>query len=225
MKVAALFSGGKDSVFSAYKSKEMGYDLVGLITVISENTESYMFHTPSIKKTKKQAEAMKLPLISEETKGEKEIELEDLEKAIKRAKERWGVEGIVTGAIKSVYQASRIEKICNKLDLEFINPLWQKDEFNYLKELIKGGFKVVIIGVFAYPFDKSWLGREINEKFIQDIKPISEKYKVHPAGEGGEFETFVLDAPRDLFKKSLKIKDKKITSSGKYSWKMEIDVE
>lgn len=225
MKVGVLFSGGKDSVYSAYLAKKRGHELACLITIVSANKESYMFHTPSINKTKKQAEVMELPLITEHTKGEKEIELEDLEAGIKKAKEQYGVEGIVAGAIRSIYQASRIQKICDRLKLELLNPLWEKYEFNYLRELIQNNFKVVLTGVFAYPFDKSWLGREINEKFIKDIKPLNEKYAVHPAGEGGEFETFVLDGPRDFFKKPLKITKKEITSTGKHSWRMEIEIE
>jgi len=92
-----------------------------------------------------------------------------------------------------------------------------------LNELIENKFKVIITGVFAYPLDKSWLGRRINIKFIEDAIELNNKYKIHPAGEGGEFETFVLGCP--LFKRPLEVKDKKITSTGKHSWKMEIDVE
>lgn len=222
MKLAVLFSGGKDSVYSAYLAKKE-HELSCLISIFSENPESYMFHTPSIEKTKKQAEVMEIPLIIQKTKGEKEEELKDLEKAIKKAKEKYKIQGVVTGAIQSVYQSSRIKKICDELKLECFNPLWQKDEIKYLNELIKDRFKVIITGVFAYPLDKSWLGRQINVKFIEDSIELNNKYKIHPAGEGGEFETFVLDCP--LFKKPLKIKDKKIISSGEYSWKIEVEVE
>ena len=222
MKAAVLFSGGKDSCYSAWLAKNKGYELTCLISIISKNPESYMFHTPSIKKTKQQAKVMNIPLIIQKTKGKKEEELEDLEKAIKRAKEKYQVDTIVTGAIESVYQASRIQKICDKLDLECFNPLWKKDEIKYLEELIKNKFKVIILGVFAYPLDKSWLGKMVDDKFIDDVQILKEKYKIHPAGEGGEFETFVLDCP--LFEKELKIIDKKI-SGEKNSWKMEIRVQ
>ena len=222
MKLAVLFSGGKDSVYSAYLAKKE-HELVCLISIFSENQESYMFHTPSISRVKHQAEVMEIPLIIQKTKGEKEEELKDLETAIKKAKDEYKIQGIVTGAIQSVYQASRIQKICDKLELECINPLWQEDEIEYLNDLIKNKFKVIITGVFAYPLDKSWLGREINKEFIQQVEELREKYKIHPAGEGGEFETFVLDCP--LFKKPLKIIDKEITSTGEHSWKMEVDVK
>jgi asparagine synthase (glutamine-hydrolysing) len=222
MKTAVLFSGGKDSCYSAYLAKQKGNELVCLISIFSENKESYMFHTPSIKKTKEQAKVMEIPLIIQKTKGKKEEELNDLEKAIKKAKKKYKIKGIVTGAIQSVYQKSRIENICNKLNLKCINPLWEKDEIKYLEELVKNKFKVIITAVAAYPLNKTWLGREINSKFIEDVKELKDKYKIHPAGEGGEFETFVLDCP--LFKKSLEIKSFKDTKEGENSFRREIEV-
>ena len=221
MKAGVLFSGGKDSCYSAYLAKKQGYELACLISVFSENKESYMFHTPSIEKTKQQAEVMDIPLIIQKTKGEKEKELEDLETAIKLSKEKYGVDTIVTGALHSVYQTSRIQKICDKLELKCFNPLWHKDEIEYLHELINNKFKVLIIGLAAYPLNQSWLGRIIDEKFIDEVQILKEKYKIHPAGEGGEFETFVLNCP--LFDKELKVVDKKI-SGEKNSWRMDLEI-
>lgn len=223
MKLGVLFSGGKDSVYSAYLSKMAGHELSCLITIDSKNTESFMFHTPNIKKTEFQAKAMQIPLLSVKTKGEKEDELKDLEKAIIEAKKKYGVQGIVTGAIKSVYQSSRIQDICNRLNLECFNPLWQKDEEEYLNELIKNKFKVVVVGVFAYPFDEKWVFREVDKKFIDEVMKLNKKYKIHPAGEGGEYETFVLNCP--LFKSELKIIKKEIKKEGENSFRGEIEVE
>lgn len=222
MKTAVLFSGGKDSCYSAYLAKKKGHELTCLISVFSKNKESYMFHTPSIKKTKKQAKVMGIPLIIQKTKGKKEEELKDLEKVISKAKNKYKIEGIVTGALHSVYQASRIQKICDSLDLKCINPLWHKDEIEYLNELIKNKFKVIITAVAAYPLDKSWLGRKIDEKFIEEVKQLKEKYQIHPAGEGGEFETFVLNCP--LFKKELKIKSFKDFKEGENSFRRELKI-
>ena len=223
MKAGVLFSGGKDSCYSAYLAKKAGYELACLITIFSENKESYMFHTPSIEKTKQQAEVMNIPLLIQKTKGEKEKELEDLEQVIKLAKEKYGVDAIVSGAIASNYQRERIENICKKLSLKSITPLWHKDEVEYLKELVDCGFKVIITGVFAYPLDNSWLGRIIDDKFIEEVKQLKEKYKIHPAGEGGETESFVLDC--SLFKQELKVKSFKDISTGENSWRREIELE
>ena len=222
-KCAVLFSGGKDSCYSAWLAKKKGYKIACLISIFSKNKESYMFHTPSIKKTKQQAKVMGLPLIVQKTKGEKEEELKDLEKAIKKAKEKYKIETIVTGAIKSVYQKSRIENICRKLNLQCSNPLWHKDEIEYLNDLIKNNFKVIITGVFAYPLESSWLGRIIDNKFIGEVQILNKKYKIHPAGEGGEFETFVFDCP--LFEKGLKIKSFKDFKEGENSFRRELEIE
>lgn len=223
MKLGILFSGGKDSTYSAWLAKNFGYELTCLISIFSKNPESYMFHTPSIEKTKKQAEVMNIPLIIQKTSGEKEIELKDLEKAIEKAKQKYKIQGIVSGAIQSVYQTSRIQKICDKLNLECFNPLWQKNEEEYLNELIKNNLKAILTGVFAFPLNESWLGKEINQEFIKEIKELNKKYKIHLTGEGGEFETFVLNCP--LFKEPLAVINKKISSTGENSWKMEIEVK
>ena len=222
MKCAVLFSGGKDSTFTAYIAKKQGYEISCLITIISENQESYMFHTPSILKVKKQAEVMKLPIIIQKTKGIKEKELKDLESAIQNAKNKYNIEAVVTGAVESAYQASRVQKICDKLDLECFNPLWQKDQIELLDDLVANNFKIIITGVFAYPLDDSWLGRDINQDFIDKVIKLYEKYKINPAGEGGEFETFVLYCP--LFSRDLEIVNKKISGKN-HSWKMEIEVK
>jgi diphthine-ammonia ligase len=210
MNLGALFSGGKDSTFAIYLAKECGYDVSCLISIISKNPYSYMFHTPSISKVEQQATALGIPLLIYETKGEEEKELLDLEEAIKSAKAQYGIEGIITGAIESTYQASRIPKICNALDIECFNPLWQKDQFELLDDLIQNKFEVVIIAAAAYPLDASWLGKKMDLEFIRQIKPLHEKYRINPAGEGGEFETFVLDCP--MFKKGLKILNTRIVS-------------
>ena len=222
MKIGVLFSGGKDSTFAAWLAKKQGHEISCLISIISENPESYMFHTPSITKTKKQAEVMGIPLVVRKSSGVKEKELDDLESAIKTAVKEYKIKGIVTGAIESVYQASRIQNICNKLGLECFNPLWQKNQIELLQDLIKEKFRVIVTGVFAYPLNGSWLGREINHDFISEIRELNEKYEINPAGGGGEFETFVLECP--LFKKPLKVTGANF-SGEKNSWKMELELK
>jgi len=221
MKVAVLFTGGKDSCLALFYAKKLGYRVECLITLVSENPYSYMFHTPSISQVKKQAEVLGISLIAEKTKGRKEKELRDLEKAIKKAKEKYGIEGIVTGAVESVYQASRIQKICNNLELECFNPLWLKNQIELLKELVRRKFEVILTGVFAEPLDEKWLGRKIDRKFINEVKKLQGKYKINPAGEGGEFETLVLNMP--FFKKKLKVVKREIFEDDG-AWRMEVEL-
>ena len=222
MKMGVLFSGGKDSTLAALLAKKAGHSISCLITMYSENPDSYMFHTPSIKKTEKQAEAMGIPLIIQETKGVKEQELVDLELAVKKAVKQYEIKGLVTGAVQSVYQASRIQKICDNLGLECFNPLWQKDQIELLHDLLNEKFRVVVTGVSAYPLNGSWLGREIDKQFIEEMKILNAKYKISPAGEGGEFESFVLECP--LFKQPLKVTGANF-SGEENSWKMELELK
>jgi diphthine-ammonia ligase len=208
MKLAILFSGGKDSCLAMQREMEDNH-IVCLISLISKNKESYMFHTPNIEITKAQAEAIGLPLIEHETEGEKEEELKDLKKAIINAKEKYKIEGIVTGAIRSVYQASRIQKICDEIGLDCVNPLWQKDQIGLLNEIVEKKFEAIISGVFAYPLGIELLGKKIDTKVIATLKEMQEKYGINPAGEGGEIETTVLDAP--FFKKKIEVVDYEIS--------------
>ena len=127
---------------------------------------------------------MNIPIILQKTKGKKESELKDLKEAIKTAIKEYGIEGIVTGAVESVYQASRIQKICSELNIECFNPLWQKNQFELLEELLKNKFRIIITGVFAYPLDKTWLGRKIDRKFVEDMKILNQKYKSIPLAKG-----------------------------------------
>lgn len=197
-----LFSGGKDSVFATYRACEKN-DVACLITLIAENEDSYMFHTPNIRRSSVIAEAMGIPQISWPTRGEEETELEDLTDAIRAARDIYGIEGVVTGAIESVYQASRVQRICRDLDLWCFNPIWQINQVDYLRQLILKGFRIIITGVSAYPIDGSWLGEEITEDIVMKLEILQSRYRINPSGEGGELETFVLDGPN--YRRSVEI--------------------
>ena len=211
MKLGVLFSGGKDSTLALHMAQEKE-QVACLITLISKNKESYMFHTPNVNMTQLQAEALELPLVSVQTAGRKEEELFDLEYAILRAKKEYSIEGVVTGAVESVYQASRVQRICNKLDLWCFNPLWKHNQKALLDKLLDLGFKVTISGVFAYPLDMAWLGKTIDNSIIKKLCDAADKYSISVTGEGGEIETTVLDAP--MFKKSIEIQNATASARG-----------
>jgi len=206
MKLGVLFSGGKDSCLALHKAMQE-HQIVCLISLISENKESYMLHVPNIEFTKVQAEAIGIPLIQISTKGEKEKELEDLKKALIQAKKKFGIEGVITGAIRSEYQASRIQKLCDKLNLKCINPLWHKDEEQHWREILNSKFKVIISSIAADGLEEEWLGRIIDNDNFEKLKFLSKKFHFNLAFEGGEGETTVIDAP--FFKKRIKILDSK----------------
>ena len=202
MKLGVLFSGGKDSTLALHKAVEKE-EVTCLITLRSKNPESYMFHTPNIGLTTLQAEALGLPLINKITEGKKEQELNDLEEAIVQAIENFGIDGVVTGAVESAYQSERVQRICQRLDIWCFNPLWKKNQKDLLEETVERHFQTVISGIFAYPLDEKWLGKEVDSKIIQRLIALQREYGISPSGEGGEIETTVLDAP--LFRKKIEV--------------------
>jgi len=216
MKLAVLFSGGKDSTLALHRAAEKE-TVTCLVTIVSKNKASFMFHTPNIEVTKLQAEALELPLVQRETEGKPEEELKDLNEAIGEAADAFGIEGVVTGAIESVYQAERIQRICHERDLWCFNPLWKRDQQDLLEEILERKFEVIISGVFAYPLDESWLGKTVDKDLIDRLLRLGREYRISPSGEGGEIETTVIDAP--LFRRKISIMDASVDmekTSGTY---------
>jgi asparagine synthase (glutamine-hydrolysing) len=203
MKLAALISGGKDSIYAAFKASKQN-EIACLISFKSKSSDSYMFHIPNIHLVKQQAEAMNLPLIFMESSGIKEKELEDIKKALKTAIKKYNIQGVVSGALASNYQKQRIGNICKELKLKSIAPLWHINPEQYIKDLIKNNFKAVITGIAADGLTKDLLGKKINNDFLDKIK----KTNIHLGGEGGEYESLVIDCP--MFKSKLKITKSKI---------------
>jgi len=173
MKLAALISGGKDSLYSAYLASKEN-ELSVIIALKSENPESYMFHVPAIDLVKLQAESMDIPLIFKKTKGVKEEELDDLKQALIEAKEKHGIEGVVSGAIFSEYQKRRIDKICDDLDLKSLTPIWKMKTGKLWKDMIDAGFEIIIVAVAAGGLTQQWLGRKIDKKVVVELMDLNE---------------------------------------------------
>ncbi|MDI6888802.1 MAG: TIGR00289 family protein [Methanocellales archaeon] len=190
MKLAALISGGKDSSFAMYKALQEGHEITNLIVIKSKNPDSYMYHTPNIHLTGLFAEATGIPLISKLSSGEKEHEVNDLKMALQHIE----MDGVVLGVIESEYQASRVRRICKSLGLKMYAPLWHQDPEALLREMADV-LDAIIVHVSALGFDERWLGRKIDGRTIEELKALKERYGIHLAGEGGEYESLVVDAP------------------------------
>jgi predicted ATP pyrophosphatase (TIGR00289 family) len=133
-----------------------------------------------------------------------EEEIADLRAAVAQAADAHGIEGVVTGAVGSVYQATRVQRVCDDLGLWCFNPLWQLDQVQLLWELVREGHRVIVSGVFAPPLDEEWLGRPIDAATVHELEALWEAHGIHPAGEGGEIETTVLDAP--MFRSRIEVR-------------------
>ncbi|MGD8506899.1 MAG: TIGR00289 family protein [Candidatus Bathyarchaeota archaeon] len=199
LRVAALVTGGKDSALALYRALKHGYEVKYLVTMVPQRSDSWMFHYPNIHLADFFAQAVGIPLVKGETSGVKETELEDL----KRLLADLDVGGVVSGTITSQYQKKRIDRICQELNLESIAPLWHENPLKLLAEMLELRFEVLIVGAYAYGFNITWLGRKINQKTIKDLIKLSKRHEISVIGEGGEYETLVIDAP--FFKKRIQL--------------------
>jgi diphthine-ammonia ligase len=199
MHVAVLVSGGKDSALALYHALKNKHEVACLASVIPMKEDSWMFHYPNIRLVDLFSEAVGIPLAKVESSGAKEEEVEDLKRLI----DRLNVEGVVSGAIASTYQKTRIDAVCEQSGLKSIAPLWHRDPLSILEEVVDLNFEAIITGVYAYGFTKEWLGKRIDVGAIGALEELNKKYGISLVGEGGEYETLVLDGP--IFKKRIEI--------------------
>jgi len=204
LKLAALFSGGKDSTFAIYEAKSQGHQIACLITILPLSEESMLLHFPNIKLTKLQSKSMKIPQLTIEShSNEYDLEANALELILNDAKKKYGIEGIVHGGILSKFQKNLFTKVCSKIEIDITSPLWNKNQKDYMKKLIKSGFRFIIVSVTSSGLDESWLGKEINESNLLTLENLASKHGFNLTFEGGEAETLVIDCP--IFTLPLKI--------------------
>ncbi|MEM0481069.1 MAG: diphthine--ammonia ligase [Candidatus Aenigmatarchaeota archaeon] len=214
MKLAILFSGGKDSTYTVYKALKEKHEIKYLITVIPKNKDSYMFHTACLNLPKIQAKLIGIEYLEIEVSGQKEKEVEELKQFLEKIKNE--IDAIGAGAIKSKYQRERIEKIAKELNLKTFFPLLNKNCYEHWKEILNLGFKVIITKISTYGIPEKFLGKVIDNEALEELKVLSEKYGFDLCFEGGEAETLVLDSP--IFSKEIVLKNFEIKKESNSFW-------
>jgi len=202
MKAITLFSGGKDSFLSTMIAMEHGYKILYGITIIPEEY-SMMFHYPNSKISKYPASLLNFDI--------KYINEKDFESYIKSID---NIDAIITGAIASDYQKTRIEKLVYKRKTIVFSPLWRKNQEDIIKELLLRNIKAMIVSVSAEGFDENDLGKTIDSNYFNRLKYLYKKYRINIAGEGGEYESFVYGVNKNEI--NIKNKNKIWKNSGGY---------
>jgi diphthine-ammonia ligase len=195
-----MFSGGKDSCYSTWLVQHHAWNVAGLVTVKPEFEDSWMFHYPNVEWTKLQATSMNLPQTI--VPGGKD-EMKSLEETLRTIGRNGGIDGLVTGAVASDYQKTRFDNLCERIGLKSFSPLWHKRSETVASDLINSGFSMIMSGVAASGLDESWLGRELTPDQWGRLRALSSRHGFHLLGEGGEYETFVIDAP--MFSRKISI--------------------
>lgn len=211
MKLASLFSGGKDSMYAIDLAQKQGHQITCLLSVFAKSDESHLLHYPNLQWTKLQSESMNIPQLTINSDSDKtDDELVVLENLLNIAKEKFHIQGLVHGGIKSKFQKEKFETLCSKLDLIAIAPLWDTEPKQYMYDLIDSNFLFIMVTVSSDGLDEKWLGKSILKSDIDILKKLSDKFDFNLNFEGGEAETFVIDCP--LFSNPIKI------NQGKKIW-------
>lgn len=211
--VIATWSGGKDSCFAAYKAQQKGYSITYLANTVSEEHKRVRFHGIRAEVVQGQAKAIGIPLLQQETTAEsyeKEFK-ENIKKGLTK-----DISGIVFGDIHLEDCLTWAKKVSRDLGVKEIEPLWHMKQLDILKEFIQEGFEAVIVGTQNTFLGKEWVGRKIDNNFIQDI---IRQPNVDPCGENGEYHSFVINGP--LFKQKIEIAKSEIVLRDGY-WFLDI---
>jgi len=192
MGATALVSGGKDSIFAASLADQQGFEVDELLVLEPDDNESWMFHTPNLGLVRLQAEAWGKQFRSVRIPGpSSEADTDRLEAAL-----RCSSGPIVAGAIASSYQWSRLLKIAARLHRPAYLPLWGKEAATVVRAEIGAGLDIRIVHVAAETLTADLLGRRLDAALLADLERHGVgRVSVNVAGEGGEYESLVLDAP------------------------------
>ncbi len=191
MRVAVLSSGGKDSAAAWWWAQCKGWDVVSLVTVNITGSDSWMFQIPGTHLVQHQATLAGVPWLSVDTPGVQDEEVNDLEAALSTL----DIDGIVSGAIRSDYQKSRLERMSERLGIRSWTPLWHQDSLEHMRGLVDHGFEVMLSSVSCEGLDASWIGRVLNEEHLRELEALSLQFRFNVDGEGGEYETLVIGGP------------------------------
>jgi len=210
LRLAALFSGGKDSTYAIYLMERRGHDVEYLLTIFPKSDESLYFHYPNIELTRLQAEAMGMHQLVERCGIGKIEEISALTRLIEKVSGI--VDGVISGAIASRFQLKAFREVCERYGLNLFAPLWGMNPLTILQEIIDDRFEVIITGVAAAGLGKDFLGARLTPSLVEELRKISDRFGINLAGEGGEFETFVLDAP--IFKYRIEVLEAEVDWRG-----------
>jgi diphthine-ammonia ligase len=200
MRLAVLFSGGKDSNYALYWTLNQGFDVTQLVTLNPRRDDSFMFHLPCLDYVSLQAESIGIPPLKKSVSGVKEDEVKELQHVLSKL----DIDGVVSGAVASEYQKTRIDGICENLGIKSFAPLWHKKPEQLLYDIINAGFSVMVVGIAAEGLTEEWLSKILSLADVEELRKLNKKYGISIAGEGGEYETFVLDGP--IYKRRIMVK-------------------
>jgi uncharacterized protein (TIGR00290 family) len=211
------WSGGKDSALALHYIRQHNqFDPACLLTSVSAQYKRISMHGVREELLRAQAEAIGIPL--EIIEIPESAGMKDYDKLMGTKLRELKTEGYTHSIFGDIYLEdlrSYREQRLSEIPMKAVFPLWKRDTKELVAEFIRLGFKTMVVAADASKLDKSFVGRVIDNDFINDL-PAG----VDPCGENGEFHTFVFDGP--VFKNALAIEKgetvlKEYKSAGNWS--------
>ncbi|MBI2854009.1 MAG: diphthine--ammonia ligase [Chloroflexi bacterium] len=200
MKVFSSWSGGKDSSLACHQAIKQGYQVTHLLNFRIEDGTRSLTHGLSSNLIGLQSQLSGIQLVSKNTSWET---YEAQFKSAMLEMRREGVTGGIFGDIELQPHRDWIERVCADVDIQPVFPLWHKERMVIMRELISSGFESVVVSCKGRVMGPEWLGRNVNEQFIQDMIELQKTVHIDLCGEEGEYHTFVTAGP--LFNQRIKI--------------------
>jgi uncharacterized protein (TIGR00290 family) len=191
-RVLFTWSGGKDSALALYEvQRRNGYDVVALLTILTEVYDRISMHGVRGILLERQADSLGLPI--EKVYISKNCSNEEYEAKMREVLQKYlraGVSSVVFGDIFLEDLRKYREDNLSKIGMKTVFPLWKRDTTDLAHEFIDLGFKAVITCVDSNVLDKAFVGILYDQQFLSELPAT-----VDPCGENGEFHSFVYDGP------------------------------
>lgn len=194
MKKKAIFnwSSGKDSAFALYKIlQEDEFEIQALVTSINTKYRRVSMHGIREELVEKQAKSIGIPLIKIEL--PESPTMEEYNSIMRKKMEEFVSEGITYSVFGDIYLEDlrnyREQKL-KEVGMEGVFPLWKMPTKQLIREFLNSGFKTIITTVNESYMDKKFVGKVIDESFLNKLPA-----KVDPCGENGEYHSFAFDGP------------------------------
>jgi diphthine-ammonia ligase len=211
MKTVASWSGGKDSCLACYLALQQGHEIQYLVNFISKESKRGCFHGIAQELMQAQARCIGIPLVQKEVTAD----MKTYEEEFKTAMKGFLKEGIPAAVFGDIYLGEHktwVERVCEEIGMQAVEPLWKKEPESLLNTFIDLGFKAVVVSAQAEKFEEDFVGRTLDKKILNELKAK----KICPCGENGEFHTLVVDGP--LFKQKIEITESRPVLKGGF-WK------
>jgi diphthine-ammonia ligase len=195
----ASWSGGKDSCLACFRAMKSGYKIEYLLNFISRKYNRCCFHGIEASLLNLQAEALGIPLIQVPVTDDMKTYEQEFKQAVLKVKEESSISSMIFGDIYLLDHVNWVERVCNDMGVKAVEPLWNNQPQELMKEFLDLGFKAVIVSAKADVLGEEFVGKTIDPDLVEEFK----RRKICPCGENGEFHTFVYDGP--MFKRRIEI--------------------